>query len=100
MDFKTLICTFGIVFLAELGDKTQLTALALTSSKPKAGLSVFLGSSLALICTSALAVLCGAILTRYIPAKYIHLTSAILFIILGCMMLARIAFEIKGKSAI
>ncbi|MFA6815812.1 MAG: TMEM165/GDT1 family protein [Lentisphaeria bacterium] len=100
MDIKTLFCTFGIVFLAELGDKTQLTALALTSNKPNAGLSVFLGSSIALICTSALAVLCGTILTRYIPAKYINLASAILFIVLGCIMLASFVVGIKEKATI
>lgn len=87
MDFKIFFTTFAVVFLAELGDKTQLTALALTSGNRGAGLSVFLGSAIALTCTSAVAVFCGDLIARYIPQKFLILGSAALFIVMGVVML-------------
>lgn len=93
MEWKTLFFTFAVVFLAELGDKTQLMAMALSSGHRASCVSVFLGSSLALMCTSALAVFAGGLLARYIPQKYLLLGSAILFILLGVVMLANLAWK-------
>ena len=87
MDFKVFFITFGVVFLAELGDKTQLTALALTTANKGGAVSVFLGSALALAATSAIAVFGGEIISRYIPEKWLNLSSAILFIIIGICLL-------------
>jgi putative Ca2+/H+ antiporter (TMEM165/GDT1 family) len=83
MELKILFSVFFTVFLAELGDKTQLTALALGASNPKAWFYVFLGSSLALILTSFIASYGGQYLSRYIDLKYIRLVSGIVFVILG-----------------
>ncbi len=99
MDWKTLLMTFGVVFLAELGDKTQLMAMALSCGRKGGCVSVFLGSSLALICTSALAVFAGGILSRFIPQKYLLLGSAVLFILLGIAMLASLAWK-SGQTAV
>lgn len=99
MDWKTLILSFGVVFLAELGDKTQLMAMALSSGRRGGCISVFLGSSLALMCTSALAVFAGGMLTRYIPQKYLLLGSAVLFIVLGIAMLASLVWK-SGHTAV
>ncbi|MDD3953037.1 MAG: TMEM165/GDT1 family protein [Lentisphaeria bacterium] len=99
MDWKTLFVTFGVVFLAELGDKTQLMAMALSTGRKGGCISVFLGSSLALMCTSALAVFAGTVLARYIPQKYLLLGSAVLFILLGIAMLANLAWK-SGQTAV
>ena len=71
MDWKLLLTTFGAVFVAELGDKTQLATLSLASGKVSR-LAVFLGSAGALVCTSLLAVLAGAAISRYVPPIYLR----------------------------
>ena len=71
MDWKLLATTFGAVFVAELGDKTQLATLSLSSGKVNR-LTVFLGSASALVCTSLIAVLAGDIISRYVPPQYIR----------------------------
>jgi putative Ca2+/H+ antiporter (TMEM165/GDT1 family) len=86
MDFKVLFTTFGMIFLAELGDKTQLATLSF-AAESKSRLAVFLGSAGALILTSLLAVVLGAGLGRLIPANYVKIGAGILFILLGVWMI-------------
>lgn len=88
MDWKLLATTFGAVFVAELGDKTQLATLSLSSGKVNR-LSVFLGSASALVCTSLLAVLAGEIISRYIPPQYIRRGAGAIFIALGLLYIFR-----------
>lgn len=90
MDIKIFIASFGLVFLAELGDKTQLTAMALTTTS-KSGWMVFAGTSLALIATTALAVLFGAALTQWVPQNVLHIISAVAFILVGVILLVNVA---------
>ncbi|VBB41303.1 conserved hypothetical protein [uncultured Desulfatiglans sp.] len=85
MDFKVLFTTFALVFLAELGDKTQLATFALAANI-KSRLAVFLGSAGALIMTSLLAVLFGSLVSRMVPPQYIKLGAGALFIVLGVWM--------------
>ena len=85
-----MFITFGSVFLAELGDKTQLTTLALTTGKPGAVWMVFLGSALALTATSAIAAFGGNLLATLVPERYLHLASALLFIVMGVVLLCRL----------
>ena len=82
MDYKIFFTTFGMVFLAELGDKTQLAAFCL-SADCDSKLSVFLGSASALVVTSALAVLCGGFIGRYVPPQYIKIGAGVFFILVG-----------------
>ncbi len=82
---KTIIITFWAIFLAELGDKTQLATLAF--SVKERPLPVFIGSSLALSFSSLLAVLFGEFLLKTIPFFYIKLFSGILFIAIGIWIL-------------
>jgi putative Ca2+/H+ antiporter (TMEM165/GDT1 family) len=87
MDLKLLLSTFGLVFLAELGDKTQLATLSLAASG-HSRLAVFLGSAGALVLTSAIAVLAGAALTRVVPEVWIHRAAGVGFLIMGMLFLA------------
>lgn len=87
MDFRVLITTFGIIFLAEMGDKTQLAAMTMAgqSKKPWA---VFLGASTALIAVSALGVLVGSVVGDYVPLVWVKRVAAGAFIVIGVLMLA------------
>ena len=86
MDFKVMLTTFGMIFLAELGDKTQLATFAF-AAESKTRLAVFLGAAGALIMTSLLAVVFGSAVSRLIPANYIKAGAGALFILLGLWML-------------
>ena len=86
MDVKTLITTFGLIFLAELGDKTQFAALCL-SAESKSRMAVFLGASLALVSSVLLAVLLGAFLARCFPPYVVRTVGGFLFIVMGVIML-------------
>jgi len=86
MDIKVFLTTFAAVFLAELGDKTQLATFAFSAESPSR-LSVFLGSASALVLTSLLAVMLGSVLGRVIPPHIIRSGAGILFVLLGLWML-------------
>jgi putative Ca2+/H+ antiporter (TMEM165/GDT1 family) len=88
MDWKLLLTVFGTTFLAELGDKTQLATLSFTCAN-KHPLTIFLGGSLALICTTLLAVLVGAGLQRVVPVKAMHVIASAAFIVIGVILLAK-----------
>ncbi len=85
MDIKTLVVVFVAVFLAELGDKTQLAVLGFASSG-RSTLAVFIGASLALTATTLLAVLVGDNITLWIPLDLVRKGGALLLIILGCIL--------------
>lgn len=86
MDIKVLMTTFGMIFLAELGDKTQLATLTF-AAESKSRLSVFLGSAAALALTSLLAVVFGSFINRFVPHDYIKIGAGVLFVLLGAWML-------------
>ena len=83
MDLKVLFVVFGTVFLAELGDKTQL-ATVLFASKPSVSLvTVFVGASLALILSSLIAVAAGSVISHYVDPRYLSWVAGAGFIIIG-----------------
>ena len=83
MDFKVFFVVFATVFLAELGDKTQL-ATVLFASRPSVSLvTVFLGASLALILSSGLAVAAGSLISHLIDPRYLSFAAGIGFIVIG-----------------
>ncbi len=86
MDLKLMLTTFGMIFLAELGDKTQLATMAF-SAQGKSRLAVFIGSAGALTLTSLLGVLLGAAIAKLIPPGYIKSGAGALFVALGLWML-------------
>jgi putative Ca2+/H+ antiporter (TMEM165/GDT1 family) len=87
MDLRVLITTFGIIFLAEMGDKTQLAAMTMAADTKKPW-AVFLGASLALAAVSALGVLVGSVIGSYVPLEWVKRIAAIAFIVIGILMLA------------
>ncbi len=86
MEWKTMLTTFGLVFLAELGDKTQLATM-LIATQSKSLLSVFLGSAIALVFSAAAGVILGAALTRYIPTSYLQSGAGVAFVAIGLLLL-------------
>lgn len=85
MDWKLVLTAFVTLFLAELGDKTQLAALTLTANTGKP-LPVFLGAATALVLITLLAVALGEAASRIIPLSYIHKGAGGLFILIGVLM--------------
>ena len=82
------ITTFVTVFLAEMGDKTQLTTITLSSTTNKP-LAVFIGSSIALILATLLGALAGGSIANLIPEFMLKLLSGIVFLILGINLMAK-----------
>jgi putative Ca2+/H+ antiporter (TMEM165/GDT1 family) len=86
---RLFFATLVSVFLAELGDKTQLATLALSSGAGRGRLYVFLGASLALVTSSALGVLGGAWIARFVRPAVLQRAAGALFVVLGIIMLVR-----------
>lgn len=84
LNTKLFVSTFILIFLAELGDKTQLAAMA---KSIEGRMTVFVAASSALVCSTLIAVLFGDALTRLIPARVLEIAAAILFILFGIVML-------------
>ena len=86
MIINLLISSFVTVFVAELGDKTQLATLTLsgTSNKP---LAVFLGSSAALILASLLGALAGGSISTFIPEIYLKGIASVAFLFIGIKLI-------------
>ena len=81
MELSTFIGTFGLIFLAELGDKTQLTAMALALRYPWK--RIFIGIAAAFTILNLAAVLVGKILFLVLPIFWVTLVSALLFLYFG-----------------
>ena len=82
MDWKIFLTTFITVFFAELGDKTQLATLGISSTSENR-LSVFLGSAFALSLASFFAVMLGDVVGKYLPPELLFKISGVSFFILG-----------------
>lgn len=87
MDWKLFLTIFAAVFIAELGDKTQLATMLFAADKDVSKYTVFLAASAALIVASAMGVLAGSLLSEYINEKYLHYIAGIGFIIIGVFTL-------------
>jgi len=87
MDWKVFLTIFGAVFIAELGDKTQLATMLFATDKEVSKYTVFFAASAALIVASALGVLAGTLLSEYINQKYLHYIAGVGFIGIGLFTL-------------
>ena len=83
MDIKLLAVVFSTVFLAELGDKTQLATVLFASDKSVSLITVFAGASLALIAASAIAVAAGSVVSSYIDPRYRSFIAGAGFVVIG-----------------
>ena len=87
MDLRVLLTTFGVIFLAEMGDKTQLAAMTMAAESKKPW-AVFIGASLALVAVSGLGVLVGSLVGDYLPIVWVKRVAAVAFIAIGVLMLS------------
>jgi putative Ca2+/H+ antiporter (TMEM165/GDT1 family) len=95
MDWKVFATVFGTVFLAELGDKTQLATLLFASKSPVSLWTIFAAASAALVLTSAVGVAAGAVVSQYINPKYLSYAAGVGFILIGVWTL----YQVAGKTA-
>lgn len=86
IDWKVFMLAYGILFLAELGDKTQLAVFTMVTQY-KSPVSVFLGASLALATVTLIGVLFGEAVSRYVPPQYLQIGAGILFVGIGIFVL-------------
>jgi putative Ca2+/H+ antiporter (TMEM165/GDT1 family) len=89
MDWKILSTVFTSVFIAELGDKTQLATMLFASDKGISKLTVFAGASLALVVTSAMGVVAGSAISQYVGEKALHYLAGLGFIAIGIWTLLK-----------
>jgi putative Ca2+/H+ antiporter (TMEM165/GDT1 family) len=83
MDLKLMMTTFSMIFLAELGDKTQLATFCLSADCESSRISVFIGSAVALVISALIATVLGDSVARFIPQSYIKLAAGAFFVIVG-----------------
>jgi len=87
MDLKILVGAFFTIFLAELGDKTQLATLMLASEREVGKVGLFLAASSALVLATLLAVVVGSQISRWVPPQFIKIVAGIGFIAIGIWVL-------------
>jgi len=89
VDLKILLTVFAAVFIAELGDKTQLATMLFAADKEVSKMTVFIGASLALIVASAIGVLAGSFISEYVSEKYLHYIAGAGFVGIGIWTLIK-----------
>ena len=89
MDLKIFFTIFASVFVAELGDKTQLATMLFASDNEVNKYTVFFSASAALIVATAIGVLAGSLFSNYINKKYLSYIAGFGFILIGCYTLYR-----------
>lgn len=86
---KIFITAFVTVFLAELGDKTQIATLLFAADKEHSKLVIFFAAASALVLTSAIGVLFGGMLSNYLDEKTLRIIGGIGFLGVGIWTLLR-----------
>ena len=89
MDLKIFLTVFLAVFVAELGDKTQLATMLFAADKEVSKWTVFWAASAALVVASAFGVLAGTLLSEFINERYLHYLAGVGFILIGAVTLFR-----------
>ncbi len=88
MDLKTLLGTCLVVFLAEIGDKTQLAVFGATATTRRP-LEVFLGATIGLALGTLLAVVAGHLVGDLVPTKWLRVLGGVLFVGIGLALLTK-----------
>ena len=89
MELKVFFTVFVAVFIAELGDKTQLATMLFAADKEVSKWTVFLGASAALVVATAIGVIAGTLLSEFINEKYLNYLAGAGFILIGAFTLVR-----------
>ena len=89
MDPKLFAIVFGTVFIAELGDKTQLATLLYATKAANPKLTIFVASASALVLTSAIAVLAGSLVSAHLNDKILSWVAGVGFIVVGVWTILR-----------
>jgi putative Ca2+/H+ antiporter (TMEM165/GDT1 family) len=89
MELKVFFTVFAAVFIAELGDKTQLATMLFAADKEVSKWTVFLGASAALVVATAIGVIAGTLLSEVINEKYLNILAGAGFILIGAFTLVR-----------
>jgi putative Ca2+/H+ antiporter (TMEM165/GDT1 family) len=89
MDLRLFMTVFSTVFVAELGDKTQLATLLYAADARNPKLTVLLAAAAALVLTSAIAVLAGSLVSRHVSPKILSWIAGAGFIAIGIWTIAR-----------
>lgn len=97
MDLRVIATVFAALFLAELGDKTQLAVISFVASG-QPPLAVFSGASLALVASTAMAVVGGQGLLRIVPAEILQLVAAAIFVLVGVFVGWEAISELRNGS--
>jgi rubrerythrin len=98
MDYRLFLSTFLLIFLAELGDKTQLAALTRTAAADGSRWTVFFAASAALVLSTLIAVLIGEGLSKLMPPKTIKIAAGILFIVFGLLILKGVFLPAAARA--
>ena len=83
MEWKLLFTVFAGVFIAEMADKTQLVTMLFAADRDVSKWTVFLGSASALVLTSAIGVLAGALLAQWVSVKLMSVIAGVGFMVIG-----------------
>ena len=89
MELKVFFTVFAAVFIAELGDKTQLATMLFAADEEVSKWTVFWGASAALVVASAIGVIAGTLLSEFINEKYLNYLAGAGFILIGAFTLVR-----------
>ena len=89
MDWKLFALVFGGIFLAELGDKTQIATMLFSADREVSKWLVFVAASLALITTSAIGVIAGSVISQYVSQRVLQSVAGAAFVLIGAWMLLR-----------
>ena len=87
---KSFVIVFGSVFLAELGDKTQLATLLFAAKGSMSLMTVFVAASFALLAATGIAVLAGSLITEYVEPRYLSYIAGGGFIVIGIWTILRV----------
>jgi putative Ca2+/H+ antiporter (TMEM165/GDT1 family) len=89
MAIKLFFTIFSVVFIAELGDKTQLATMLFASDKEVSKWLVFFAASAALVTAAGIGVLAGSLLSNYVSEKQLSYVAGVGFILIGAFTLYR-----------
>jgi putative Ca2+/H+ antiporter (TMEM165/GDT1 family) len=89
MDWKVFLTVFGAIFIAELGDKTQLATMMFAADKQVGKWVIFAGASAALVAASAIGVLAGHLLSQYLDEKVMGYVAGSVFVLIGVFMIIK-----------